>query len=397
MEPTGSTLSLKDAAPPPGSTIVLISASRVPGRAANAFQVFKMAEAFGALFANTFLYAARSDTGVVLGDAGLRKTYGVSRLPALRLFRAGGRLGIHLFNLRTAFAARALKPDLVVSRSIGAAAFCALLGLPTIWECHAPPQGFERFYWRRLIRAVGFRRLVVISGALADIMQERHPEIHSLDMLVAHDGVDTARFESLPDPEAAKRAQGREPARPVAAYAGHLYAGRGVEIILACASALPHWQFLIAGGTPDDQADVRERVAAQGLANVELLGFVENADLPDTLAVADALLMPYQQKVMVAGGALDTARWMSPLKMFEYLAMGRIILSSDLPVLREVLDESVAELLPPDSPEEWISCLRGIDVETSPSPLCNAAIAHARKYDWGVRAAHICNSLVHEK
>ena len=42
------------------------------------------------------------------------------------------------------------------------------------------------------------------------------------------------------------------------------------------------------------------------------------------------------------------------MKMFEYMAAGRAILSSDLPVLREVLNEENAILLPPDEPAAWV-------------------------------------------
>lgn len=379
---------------PDGASVVQISASRVPGRAANVFQIFKMAEALGAVFRNPVLFAARGDDRPQPGEDELRQVYGVSKLPALRLFRAAGRFGIHLFNLRTALAARALKPNLVISRSIGAAAFCARLGLPTIWECHAPPQGFERYYWRWLVRASGFRRLVVISRALADIMADRHPEIGSMDMIVAHDGVDAARFEALPNAETAKRTAGRDLSRPVAAYAGHLYEGRGVGVILACAAALPHWQFLIAGGTPTDQAAVKKQIAAQNLKNVELLGFIDNTALPGALAVADILLMPYQRRVLVAGGALDTAQWMSPLKMFEYLAMGRAILSSDLPVLREVLNDEVAVLLDPDCPDDWVAALRKFDSGQDPSILGASAIRHSKKFDWSERVRIMTSGMV---
>ncbi|MCP4937118.1 MAG: glycosyltransferase family 4 protein [bacterium] len=44
---------------------------------------------------------------------------------------------------------------------------------------------------------------------------------------------------------------------------------------------------------------------------------------------------------------------MSPLKMFEYLAMGRLLISSDLPVLREVLNEDVAMLCQPENLWQW--------------------------------------------
>jgi glycosyltransferase involved in cell wall biosynthesis len=363
--------------------------SRIPGRAANAVQVMKMGEAL-----------LRHDPGLLMvtgcgegeaGEAELARLYGLARVPRPVRYAIEGRFGPHLFGARVALAARRRGVDLLLTRSLPAAAWAATLGVPAIYECHAPPQGAERRYWRRLLRSGRFRRLVVISDALRRILGEHHPEIAGIDVLVAHDGVDLARFRDLPDAAAAKRIAGRDPARPVAGYAGHLYEGRGVELILECARARPDWDFLLVGGTEEDVA--RWRRTATALCNVEFRGFVPNADLAATLAVCDVLLMPYQRRVLVAGGRLDTAQWMSPLKMFEYLAMGRAILSSDLPVLREVLDESCAVLVPPDDPAAWAASLGELRAAGRQEALAAAARRCAAEYDWSARAARILAGL----
>jgi glycosyltransferase involved in cell wall biosynthesis len=352
----------------------------------------KMAEALSAVVPGTMLIARRGDKFAEV--AGLEQLYGVGQMPALHLLRAGGRFGIHLFNLRAALIARRLGAALVLSRSIGAAAIAARLGLPTIWECHAPPEGFERRYWSLLTAAPAFRRLVVISDALRRLMSERHPELASHEVIVAHDGVDKARFADTPSPEAAKRAARRDPARPVAAYAGHLYAGRGIEVILGCAAVLPQWSFLIIGGLPADIAAVERQCRKTALNNIELLGFIDNAELPERLAAADVLLMPYQRRVMVSGGRLDTAAWMSPLKMFEYMAMGRPIVASDLPVLREVLDESCAFLVRPDDVSGWVDALQSLRDPSLRERLAGTAKARAAQYDWSVRVRQVLTGLI---
>jgi glycosyltransferase involved in cell wall biosynthesis len=221
---------------------------------------------------------------------------------------------------------------------------------------------------------------------LRQLMEERYPAAKDVDLVVAHDGVDLARFVTVPTPEAAKLAAGRDPTRSIAGYAGHLYEGRGVEVILACAKALPNWTFLVAGGTPEAIAAVKQQCRALALQNVELLGFVANAQLPSRLAVCDVLVMPYQRRVMVSGGRLDTAQWMSPLKMFEYMAMGRAIVASDLPVLREVLDDTCSILVEPSEPAEWIAALRRVAGNPSLLDALSAmARQSAKRYEWSER------------
>lgn len=372
--------------------LAYLTASRIPGRAANSIQVVKMAQALLTIDPNLLMTAVRGE-----GDASpevLRSRYGVMQLPAIERFSAPGRFGIHAYNFRVARLARRRGADLVLSRSIGAAAITAGMGIPTVFECHAPPQGFERRYWRYLLKASGFRRIVVISHALRRVLIEHHPEAANLDLVVAPDGVDADRFNGLPNPVQAKREAGRDPGRLVAGYAGHLYSGRGIEVILELAGRLPGWDFLIVGGDDVDIEAVARSLRAKKLGNVELAGFVSNAELPRRLAIADVLLMPYQRRVAVRGGRLDTAAWMSPLKMFEYMAMGRAIVASDLPVLREILDDSTARMVAPERVEDWESALRELADERLRDQLASAARALVARYDWRHRVRLMLDGLM---
>jgi glycosyltransferase involved in cell wall biosynthesis len=99
--------------------------------------------------------------------------------------------------------------------------------------------------------------------------------------------------------------------------------------------------------------------------------------------------MPYQRNVSASSGG-DIARYLSPMKLFEYLACGRPILSSDLPVLREVLNPKNAVLLPPDEIEAWVAAIR--ELRHNPAQ-CAAMAAQAQQdvqqYSWEARAARI--------
>ncbi len=117
------------------------------------------------------------------------------------------------------------------------------------------------------------------------------------------------------------------------------------------AECLPEVTFLLVGGDPEDVG--RLQAQAKGLKNVILTGFIPNVDLPLYQAACDVLLMPYQRQVAASSGG-DIARYLSPMKLFEYLACGRAILCSDLPVLHEVLNPENAVLLPPDDTQAWV-------------------------------------------
>jgi glycosyltransferase involved in cell wall biosynthesis len=129
------------------------------------------------------------------------------------------------------------------------------------------------------------------------------------------------------------------------------------------------------------------------LNNVFLTGFVPNAELPLYQAASDALLMPYQHRVSASSGG-DIGAYLSPMKLFEYMACGRPILSSDLPVLGEILNPENAVLLPSDDVDAWVSTVQ----ELHPSPdRCHAlgdqARRDVRRYTWKARSERILKDL----
>jgi glycosyltransferase involved in cell wall biosynthesis len=359
--------------------------------AANAIHTMKMAQVLLEIDPGLMTITAKGEGEY--SKRAVETLYGLTKVPNLIRLSAEGRYGIHLFNIRAALLAWRRGPKQVLSRSIGAAAMTSKLGLPTIYECHAPPSGFEKKYWNLLTRSKNFKRLIVISNALRNLMLEKFPESNSLEIVVAHDGVDLDRFKDLDNAKIAKHMVNRDTSRPVAGYAGHLYAGRGIEIILACAKALPDWGFVVAGGTPEDVRSYTDQAMQLNLTNIEFWGFVPNAELANKLAIADVLLMPYQKTVSVSSGTLDTAQWMSPLKMFEYLAMNRAIIASDLPVLREVLDCKTAMMVEPDKEASWIQALETLRDENARTQISTAAAQLALRYDWHKRAKHILQDL----
>ena len=113
-----------------------------------------------------------------------------------------------------------------------------------------------------------------------------------------------------------------------------------------------------------------------------------NQRIPLYQAAADVLLMPYEQSITGSSGG-NTVDICSPMKMFEYMAAGRAILSSDLPVLHEVLNVSNAVFCPPppEGDEAWKSALGNLVAnEGLRRRLSRQACADAVNYDWMTRA-----------
>ena len=75
------------------------------------------------------------------------------------------------------------------------------------------------------------------------------------------------------------------------------------------------------------------------------------------------------------------------MKMFEYMACRRAILSSDLPVIREVLNETNAVLCPPEDGIAWTDALSALLTdEAKRKALATQAWQDVQPYTWLERA-----------
>ena len=390
--------------------IAVIAPTQIPARRANTLQVMKMTQALAAIGHTVYLLAPESFGNVdpkaqiswdeLASHYGLQHSFPIEWLPSLPRFRR------YDFSWRAVRWARRWQADLIYTRLPQAAGLASQLGSRVVFEIHDLPQGLlgpQVLRW--FLRGRGAYRLVVITRALASDLQDRFDlPADSLLTIVAPDGVDLERYTGLLAPQPARLALASEAAgewssalRPecfTAGYTGHLYAGRGVELLLALAARLPGVNFLIVGGELQDVEKLRKRIRVVGLNNVILTGFVPNAELPRYQAACDVLLMPYQRQVAASSGG-DISRYLSPMKLFEYLACERPIISSDLPVLREVLHAENSILLSCDDVDAWVSALH--QLETDPG-LCRRLAAQARQdaqqYTWEARAKKILSEQV---
>ncbi len=377
-----------------GMKIAIAAPTHLPARRANTLQVMKMAQAMAAL-GHTVRLAIPGRLSEPVAWEALAAQYGLSRqfpvdwLPARRLLRS------YDYGLHTLLWARQWNADLLYTRLPQAAAAAAQWGMPVILEAHDMPHaGMGGWLFRKYLRGRGARRLVVITHALADDLANRFGSLAGAPFtLVAPDGVDLERYTDLPAPEQARLMLPAFQSGFTAGYTGHLYPGRGAEIILEMAAAVPDMNFLLVGGEPGDVERLRSTTQAKNLSNVYLVDFVPNAELPRWQAACDVLLMPYQPHVSASSGG-DIGRYLSPMKLFEYLACGRAILSSDLPVLREVLNDENALLLSPQDISAWVHALQALRADPERrAALGSRARQDAVRYTWEARAAAILSGL----
>lgn len=276
------------------------------------------------------------------------------------------------------------KHVLIYARDIYGVSLAARTGFRAIYEIHAPPYNrLIRLLESRLLRGPRLVRFVVISKALGDLYASKFDVADR--MVVCHDAA------GVPNPSV----RGDLPWPPCrdtlqVGYTGHLHPGRGIEVIVECARRLGRYDFHVIGGDDKDILHWRRRAPA----NLNFHGFVAPSMVASARAKCDVLLMPYQKEIINPRSKGNTVPWMSPMKLFEYMASRKTIVASDLPVLREVLDEQMAVLVPHDDIDRWEHAIgRCEDPAYRPSLADNAYNAFLERYTWDKRVRDVLDDV----
>ena len=374
--------------------IVAISGSQVPSTVANSLQTMKAVHALAQLGHTVTLIvpvieevSPRANQWPELAHFyGLQKEFEVEYLPSASR---------RLFFLSAVRRAKNLKPDMLYAWPLPSAVLGLMNGLPVVLEMHDLPSGRVGPLWFRYFRdSKGRKRLAVITRALREALSDRYGNIaRNTDVVLAPNGVELERFEKLPTPAEARRALNL-PEAPTVVCTGHLYSGRGVELFTQLAEAFGQQdvRFLWAGGR---QADIEMwQSRTRTIPNLTFCGFIPNSQLPMYQAAADVLLMPYSRQISISSGAGNSAQVSSPMKMFEYLATGRAILASDLPVFQEVLNTENAVFCAPENLPAWGQALQTLlDNPDKRMELAYQAHRDAQRYSWIERARRILDDF----
>jgi len=219
--------------------------------------------------------------------------------------------------------------------------------------------------------------LVCITKLLAMAARKRY-DIEPKRCFVAPDGVNLELYREITKSEARSRL-GLPANERTVMYTGHLYRSRGLDVLAQAAERLDASVYIV-GGYEEDVERIKQN--APDTENIFLTGFVEPSKIPLYQVAADVLVAPYTE---------DAITYASPLKLFEYMAAKRPIVSSEFEVLREVLTHKEnALLVPPRDVEALTDAIeRALDDDMLREHLTTQVRTDVHEYTWTRRAANI--------
>lgn len=379
--------------------LAYISPSVLPSRSANSIHVLQQCDALARIGVEVTLFAKRQAVTARDLRADVMRAYGLN-MEHVRLStvytpwsRANNiTIAMHAI-FRSLFRDRF---DAVLSRNLFASFFLALFSrIPLIIEVHQLEKGIRGWMQRMACSRTGVM-VVVISEQLRSDLQHTLGHLNA-PIRVLHDAAPEASGQLSVEERLAWREEyigtPADRGKFVCGYVGHLYPGRGIEIIEALARECPDILFLVIGG---NDGDVEERRGHNAATNLRFIGHVSHPVARRAMSAVDLLLMPYQEKVSIGLDGHDTGRWMSPMKMFEYMASGTPFIASDLAVLREVLREGeTAILAPARSVEAWKTAILALkdDPRLRMSLARRAYEDYQNNYTWRRRAERIVECI----
>jgi len=224
-----------------------------------------------------------------------------------------------------------------------------------IFELHTLSR-FPKFVYRMVL---GRAKLIVTTNAAKrdDLMKMGFLE---RQILVAQNGVDKAEIEALPGQLEARKSLGWAPEGFILAYIGTVAPAYGSSVL----EALP-------------------ALLGQN-ARLEIVTKMAREKAVLALSAADALIAPYEPVNE------HIEKYMSPMKVREYLASGKPMIVSDLPAIRETVGEGEAWFMRAGDAADAARCVKEIMDDTDKARAVVArALAKADTMSWDARARTI--------
>ena len=359
--------------------IYYFSGATLPSDSAQSVHVMKMCAAFaGDAKANAVTLFAKGGEGI--SDEDIFNHYGVDPCFSLVL-SANPKIPLLTGALRLLGHRWALKeygmPDITYGRDPIELDWLIPENVQVVYEAHELPSSFLQTHsLKKLVKRKNFGLIVISNGLKADLM--RKFRLNESKIVVAPDGADVPKKNPAP-----RELPGRSDVLKVG-YTGSLHEGKGMEVMALLAKEAQDFDFHVIGGSSQQVKSWQGRNLS---SNLFMHGHVVHGELGSYLSAFDILIAPYRAKAKTKAGR-DISRWMSPMKIFEYMAAGKPILASDLPVIREVLkDGENALLVLPDNVKGWLAALERLKDENLRKSLAAQAYKDLTgKYSWQRRA-----------
>ncbi|MEK7077464.1 MAG: glycosyltransferase family 4 protein [Patescibacteria group bacterium] len=241
------------------------------------------------------------------------------------------------------------------------------------------------------INRAGFRRImgfVVTNRFKMNELAERYG-ISARRMLHQPNAVDILMFDIRESQEKARQILNLPLERKIILYTGHLFGWKGVDALFDAHQFLNKDEVIyFVGGTDEDIKKFKNKTEKLNVRNIVIAGRRPHAEIPLWLRAADIVVLPNTARDHAS--KFET----SPVKLFEYMASSRPIVASDLPSIRNVVNDDTVWFAEPDDPRAIAEAIRRIFADAQGAARrVKTARREVLKYSWENRTRAIVHFI----
>jgi len=368
--------------------LIYITNARMPTEKAHGIQIMKMCQAFTLTGLEVKLVVPWRFNKIKKSPFdyySIRKNFRIKKLPSLDIIPLGiPKICFWIQNLTFALSLFLYlifgKADIIFSRDLFSLWFLSFFKKNLIYEAHTFPGHF--FLYEKVFRKA--KAVITITQKLKELLIEQ--DIPANKILVAPDGVDLEEFDIKESQEQCRQKLNLPLDGKIIGYVGQLKTmemEKGIAGLIKATRKVKNTLCLV-GGQESDIVGYKKMASKMNLTNnILFIGQVRHCLIPYYLKSFDILVMPFPW-------TKHYAYYMSPLKMFEYMAAQKPIVASDLPSIREILNDNNAVLVEPDNPQSLAKAIN----QTLKNPDFSAKIAaqayqDVQEYTWQKRTKNI--------
>mgnify|MGYP001309097948 CR=1 FL=1 len=310
--------------------ICYLANTAIPSTNASAIQIVKTCESFSKLNHKVFLITTRVSNKDIFDFYNVKSKFECLRLKSFTKFPLG--IKFYLFSIISIFKSMSFKPDLYITRNFFTCFLLVLLKKKVIVEIHHDLDIESRIV-RYLVRNIKYfnSKYILKIIAISNFAKNSYIKKYS---------VDKKKFIVLPSGSSIVQCFKFSIVKKKyeIGYLGSMYKSRGFDLLVNLAKIDKNNNYHLYGSLKN----VENLISKRNIKNLFIYNHIPYAQIPKVLSKMDFLLMPYTSNITAAGDVGDITNYTSPLKLFDYLSAGKIILCSDYKVLREVINKNNA-------------------------------------------------------
>ena len=312
-----------------------IAEFNLPSTSAYSIHVLKICDSFSNFFNSTLLIVPYIDKSYNFKK--IKNNYNLKNNFFITSMFRDNRMNFFLriiFSLKVVsklFKYKNNKDVLIYSRSIISSILLSFFQIKNYLEIHHDLKGLTKFLFF-ITNIYIFRRNIKFILLHRNLLNAV-PSLKN-NYIILDDGVDIKDFDLY------KKKNLNNKRNDTCAYFGSLSKGKGLEIIFSIAERINDINF-------DIYTDITllNKTLINKFENVKFFNYVSYSKVPLLMSKYDVVLMPYQDRVAARSNNLEISKFMSPLKLFDYLASCKIIIASDLKVYSHILRNNFNSIL----------------------------------------------------